>query len=116
MTPAIPAQPGQTKKGDVEYERKDVRDIMMICEPKIGRREVLVTEHRTKQDFAHCMNHIFDMYPDATKVRVVMDNLNTHTKAALYEAFPAEKARQIARKLEFHYLCPVGTHPNMVAG
>ena len=99
----LPAQPGITARHDAEYCRNGVRDLMMICEPKRGWRDVLVMEHRTKIDFAHCMQHIVQCYPDAKVVRVVLDNLNTHKTASLYEAFPPEEARAIARKLEFHH-------------
>lgn len=82
----IPVQPGAPAKYDVDYQRKGVRDIMMICEPKRGFREVLITERRTKKEFAHCMDHIVEPYPDAQKIIAVLDNLNTpplhqHTKA-----------------------------------
>ena len=83
---------------------------MMICEPKRGWRDVLIMQRRTKIDFAHAMRHIVECYPDAEVIRVVLDNLNTHKTASLYEAFPPEEARAIARKLEFHYT------PSMAAG
>ena len=99
----LSARPGRLAHQDTEYCRNGVRNLMMICKPKRGRREVLVMEHRTKIDFAHCMRHIAQCYPDAEIVRVVLDNLNTHKMASLYEAFPPDEARAIARKLEFHY-------------
>lgn len=99
----IPPQPGTPARQDTEYQRNGVRDLMMICEPKRGWREVLVMERRTKVEFAHCMRHIVQCYPEAKVIRVVLDNLNTHKPASLYEAFPPEEARAIARKLEFHY-------------
>ena len=83
---------------------------MMICEPKRGWRDVLIMQRRTKIDFAHAMRHIVECYPDAEVIRVVLDNLNTHKTASLYEAFAPEEARAIARKLEFHYT------PSMAAG
>jgi transposase len=76
---------------------------MMVCEPKQGFRHVEITDRRTKIDFAHSMQHVADRYPEASVIRVVLDNLNTHKMASLYEAFPAEQARNLARKLEFHY-------------
>ena len=100
---AIPAQPGHPAREDTEYQRNGVRNLMMFCEPRRGWREVLVMERRTKIEFAHCMRHLVEAYPDAEVIRVVLDNLNTHTPASLYEAFPPEEARAIARKLEFHY-------------
>jgi hypothetical protein len=99
----IPAEPGSPARYDTEYERKGVCDLMMICEPKRGFRQVDITDRRTKIDFAHSMKHIADLYPDASVIRVVLDNLNTHKMASLYEAFPAEQARTLARRLEFHY-------------
>ena len=99
----LSARPGRLAHQDTEYCRNGVRNLMMICKPKRGWREVLVMEHRTKIDFAHCMRHIAQCYPDAEIVRVVLDNLNTHKMASLYEAFPPDEACAIARKLEFHY-------------
>jgi hypothetical protein len=76
---------------------------MMICEPKRGFRQVDITARRTQLACAHRMKHSAELYPDATVIRVVLDNLNTHKVASLYEAFPAEQARALARQLEFHY-------------
>ena len=83
-----PPQPGTPARQDTEYQRNGVRDLMMICEPKRGVRDVLVMERRTKIEFAHCMRHIVELYPAAESIRVVLDNLNTHKLASLYEAFP----------------------------
>lgn len=99
----LPPEPGQPTRYDTEYERKGVCDLMMICEPKRGFRQVDVTDRRTKVEFAHSMKHIAGLYPEATVIRVVLDNLNTHKMASLYEAFPAAQARELARRLEFHY-------------
>jgi hypothetical protein len=99
----LPVQPGAPRRVDREYERRGVRELMMFCEPKRGWREVLIMARRTKREFAHCMRHLVERYPDADVIRVVLDNLNTHTKASLYEAFAPEEARAIARKLEFHF-------------
>jgi hypothetical protein len=109
----IPAQPGRPARQDTEYRRNGVRDLMMICEPKRGWRQVLVMERRTKIEFAHCMRHIVQCYPEAEVVRVVLDNLNTHKMASLYEAFPPDEARAIARKLEFHYTPKHGSWLNI---
>jgi len=111
----VPAGPGQPARHDVEYPRKGVRDLMMICEPKRGFREVMVTARRTKVDFARCMKRVVELYPDAEVVRVVVDNLNTHTAGSLYEAFPPEQARALARKLEFHYTPKHGSWLNIAA-
>jgi hypothetical protein len=99
----IPVEPSTTARYDTEYERKGVCDLMMICEPKQGFRHVEITDRRTKIEFAHSMKQIADRYPAASVIRVVLDNLNTHKVASLYEAFPAEQARNLARRLEFHY-------------
>ncbi|MGB9148854.1 MAG: transposase, partial [Burkholderiales bacterium] len=72
----IPAEPGSPARYDTEYERMGVCDLMMICEPKRGFRQVDITDRRTKIEFAHCMKHIADLYPDASVIRVVLDNLN----------------------------------------
>ena len=85
----------------------------MICEPKRGLRAALITERRTKIEFAQSMRHIVELYPDAEVVRVVLDNLNTHTPAALYSVFSPEEARRITRKLEFHYTPKHGSWLNM---
>lgn len=109
----IPAEPGTPARYDTEYERKGVCDLMMICEPKRGFRYVSITDRRTKIEFAHCMKQIAELYPDADIIRVVLDNLNTHKVASLYEAFPAEQARSLARRLEFHYTPKHGSWLNI---
>ncbi len=109
----LSARPGRPAHQDTEYCRNGVRNLMMICKPKRGWREVLVMERRTKIDFAHCMQHIAQCYPDAEIVRVVLDNLNTHKMASLYEAFPPDEACAIARKLEFHYTPKHGSWLNI---
>lgn len=113
VRPPEPPAPGKPAREDTEYERMGVRDLMMICEPKRGFREVLVTERRTKIEFAQSMRHITERYPDATVIRVVLDNLNTHKVGSLYEAFPAEEARRIAQRLEFHYTPKHGSWLNI---
>jgi len=109
----IPVEPGAPARYDTEYERKGVCDLMMICEPKQGFRQVDITDRRTKIDFAHSMKHVDELYPEASVIRVVLDNLNTHKVASLYEAFPAEQARTLARKLEFHYTPKHGSWLNI---
>lgn len=101
---ALPARAGTVERFDYEYERNGVRNLFMFCCPKRGWRHVAVTEHRTMEDFAHQMKWLVDEgFPTAERVRVVMDNLNTHKPASLYETFAPEEARRILRKLEFHY-------------
>ena len=102
--PPMPAAPGQPRREDYEYRREGTRNLFLACEPLAGWRHVEVTQRRTKEDFAHQMRWLVDeAYPDIAVVRVVLDNLNTHCKASLYEAFPADEARRIAKRLEFHY-------------
>jgi len=100
----IPAAPGQPEKVDSEYERNGVADVFMIFEPLAGIRETLVSETRNSVDFAHTLQFVVDgMYPNAPKITLVTDNLNTHTPASLYKAFPPEEARKIISKIEWHY-------------
>lgn len=99
-----PAKPGQPVRYDYEYCREGTCNLFMFFQPLAGWRHVKVTPQRTKQDFAYCMQDLgLVLFPQATKIRLVVDNLNTHTPAALYETFPPEQARRLVRKLEFHY-------------
>lgn len=110
----IPAQPGQVRRYDYEYERNGTANLFVMCQPLAGWRSVKTTERRTKIDFAHCMKDLVDIhFPDAEMIRVVLDNLNTHTPGALYEAFEPKEARRILRKLEFHYTPKHGSWLNM---
>jgi transposase len=109
----LPLEPGQPARYDVEYQRNGVRNLLMMCEPKRGTREVLVTKTRNKIDFAHAMKHLVEKYASAEVIRVVLDNLNTHKIASLYEAFPADEARALAKKLEFHYTPKHGSWLNI---
>lgn len=109
----LPAQPNQPVRYDVEYRRNGVRNLLMICEPKRGTREVLVTKTRNKIDFAQAMQHLAQTYASAEVIRVVLDNLNTHKIASLYEAFPPHEARALAKKLEFHYTPKHGSWLNI---
>ncbi len=104
VRPAEPAGPGRPARVDYEYERNGTANLFVVVDPAAGRRHVTVTERRTKADFAAQMKALCDdLYPDADRVRVVLDNLNTHTHGALYEAFAPDEARRLAAKLEFHY-------------
>jgi hypothetical protein len=99
-----PPRPGQPARSDYEYRRGGTANVFLCCQPQAGWRHVTVTERRTKQDFAQQMRELVDVhYPAATVIRVVLDNLNTHTGGALYEAFPPAEAWRLLRKLEFHY-------------
>ena len=99
----LPAQPGRPQRYDDAYERNGTRHLLLFVEPQAGRRQVQVTVQRTKRDCAHAMQwRVDDGYPEATVMRVVLDNLNTHKIASLYEAFEPAEARRIAKKLEWH--------------
>ena len=110
----IPARPGQIARCDYEYRRKGTRNLFLFFEPLVGQRHIEVRQRRTKQDFAHCMQWLADVaYPDVDCIDVILDNLNTHTYGALYEAFEPAEARRIARKLTFHYTPRHGSWLNM---
>ena len=112
--PPRPAVPGRIAQYDYEYERNGVRNLFLFFEPLAGWRHIEVTERRTKLDWAHCMKELVDeFYPNAERIRVVMDNLNTHNPAALYEAFKPQEARRLLNKLEFHYTPKHGSWLNM---
>ena len=120
--PPLPAQPGLPQRQDYEYRREGTRNLFLACEPLAGWRHVAVTERRTMQDFAQQMRWLVDeAYPEVPVVRVVLDNpvsstgqaLNTHRVASLYETFPAQEARRIAKRLEFHYTPKHGSWLNM---
>lgn len=97
-------RPGRPQRYDYEYERRGTANVFMAVEPLGGWRHVAVTGRRTKVDFAAQMQQLVDVhYPAAERIRVVMDNLNTHKPASLYEAFPPAEARRLLRRLEFHY-------------
>jgi DDE superfamily endonuclease len=111
----LPLRPGQPERFDYEYRREGVANLFVAFQPLRGWRHVEVTERRTAIDFAAQMQALVDVYfPTADVIRVVVDNLNTHTPAALYEAFEPAEARRIAAKLEFHYTPKHGSWLNMV--
>jgi len=110
----LPAEPGQPERFDHENERKGTANLFMISEPLLGWRTVQVTERRTAKDLAEVLRWLVeDLHEEAEKVVVVMDNLNTHKLASLYEAFPPEQARRIAEKLEIHHTPKHGSWLNM---
>jgi transposase len=110
----LPMEPGRVKRRDYEYERGGVVNLFMFCEPLGGRRWVDVTERRTKMDWAHQIKELVDLrYPEAERIVLVMDNLNTHTPASLYEAFDPAEAKRLANKLEIHYTPKHGSWLNM---
>ena len=104
MRESIPATSGSVKKVDYEYRRNGVVNFFMMVEPLAGVRHVEVTDTRTRVDFAHCMKKLVDeYYPDAKKIVLVMDNLNIHSIASLYEAYEPAEALRLAKKLEIHH-------------
>ncbi len=101
---AVPAAPGRPAREDSEYVRHGVANLFMVFEPLGGKRQVKVTERRTQRDWAECVREVVDgMYPQAERIVLVMDNLNTHSPASLYEAFAPAEAKRIADKLEIHH-------------
>jgi hypothetical protein len=111
---ALVACAGRGARHDYEYERNGTANLFIVCEPLAGWRHLSVTERRTKLDWAHCIKELVDVhYPDAERIVVVMDNLNTHTPSALYEAFAPSEARRIYEKLEIHYTPKHGSWLNM---
>jgi hypothetical protein len=110
----IPCEPGKPVRVDDEYVRNGVAEIFMEVEPLAGKRHVEITEHRTRKDWASQIKQMLnERYPDAIKVRLVMDNLNTHNIASLYETFEPEEARCLAERLEIHYTPKHGSWLNM---
>lgn len=110
----IAAQPGVPERVDYEYERNGTANLFMICEPMVGWRRVEVTQHRTAIDYAHLLKTLVDLdYPDAAKITVVQDNLNTHSPASLYKAFEPEEAQRILQRLEFCQTPKHGSWLNM---
>ena len=110
----LPAKAGQPTRYDYEYSRHGTRNLLLCCEPLRGYRHVAVTEQRTMQDFARQVKWLVDEgYPEADVIRVVLDNLNTHKPASLYETFAPAEARRILRKLEFHHTPKHGSWLNI---
>ena len=110
----LPAAPGQPARVDYEYERKGTANLFMVFEPLTGHRQVKVTERRTAVDFAYVIQELVDVqYPQAEKIVLVLDNLNTHTPASLYEAFAPAEARRVMERLEIHHTPKHGSWLNM---
>ena len=110
----IPCKPGKPKRIDDEYVRNGVVQIFMEVEPLAGKRHVTITQHRTRKDWAWQIKQMLDeRYPDAIQVRMVMDNLNTHNIASLYETFEPQEARRLANRLDIHYTPKHGSWLNM---
>jgi hypothetical protein len=109
-----PARPGQPARYDYEYVRNGVSNLFMMFEPHAARREVKATARRTAVDFAHCLRDLAEThYPDAEKIVMVMDNLNTHSLASLYAAYEPGLARRLAERFEIHYTPKHGSWLNM---
>ena len=112
---SLASKPGKPERVDSEYERRGTAHVLLAFEPLKGRREISVTERRRKQEFAQMMRYLAEtVYPDADRIRLVVDNLNTHSPAAFYELFPAEQARHLSKKIEFVYTPTHGSWLNMV--
>ncbi len=114
VLPPLPPAPGYPERVDYEYERLGTANLFFFVEPLSGWRHVEMTEQRTKIDYAHCIRWLVDsVYPDAQSIRIVQDNLNTHTPAALYEAYAPAEARRILQRVEFHDTPKHGSWLNM---
>jgi hypothetical protein len=112
--PPRPVRPGRPARVDYEYEREGVVNLFLFCAPLDGQRWVTVTDHRTKADWALQVKELVDVrFPEAERIRLVMDNLNTHTPGSLYEVFPPAEAKRLADKLEIHHTPKHGSWLNI---
>lgn len=110
----LPMEPGQPERFDTEYRRNGTRNLFIFFQPLAGWRHIKVTQRRTKIDYAQCLKELVDVhFPEAEVIRVVQDNLNTHSPATLYEAFAPAEAKRILDRLEFHYTPKHGSWLNM---
>src|SRR5215475_3567053 len=111
----IPAAPGRIERYDCEYQRNGTANLFVFLDVNRSWRKVKVTERRAAEDFAACMRELTDVYyPKAERIRLVLDNLSTHSAGALYQTFPADEARRVLRRLEFHYVPKHASWLNMV--
>jgi hypothetical protein len=114
VRPPLPPAPGRPQRVDPEYAREGVVNVFLVCEPLRGWREVRVSDQRTRLDWAACVQELTDVYyPAAEKIVMVMDQLNTHSPASLYESFAADEAKRLADRLEIHYTPKHGSWLNM---
>ncbi len=114
VVPPLPLTPQHGIREDYEYVRRGTANLFIVCEPLRGWRHLTVTERRTKVDWAQCIKELADVhYPDAEKIVLVMDNLNTHTPASLYEAFTPAEAKRLTDRFEIHYTPKHGSWLNM---
>ena len=112
---ARPPKPGRPARYDYEYERKGTCNLFGCFEPLRNWRHLRPTEHRKSEDFALCMQHLVDvLFPEADEVQVVLDNLSTHSPAALYKTFEPDEALRILKRIRFHYTPKHGSWLNMV--
>ncbi len=110
----LPPAPGHPARHDPEYARNGVANLFLVTEPLRGWRQVRVSEQRTRIDWAHCVKDLVDVhYPDAERIVLVMDQLNTHSPASLYEAFPPAEAKRLTARLEIHYTPKHGSWLNI---
>lgn len=104
VRPPLPVRPGTPRREDYEYQRQGMANLFMVFEPLAGIRQVAVTERKTNQDFARLIRRLVDeWYPQAEKIVLVLDNLSTHSPAALYETFAPAESRRLVERLEIHY-------------
>jgi len=114
VRPPLPMEPHKPQRIDEHYERRGTRNLFLACEPMRGWRHLQVTERRTKIDWAHFIRELVDRhYPQAEKIVLVMDNLNTHQPSSLYEAFQPAEAKRIWDRLEIHYTPKHGSWLNI---
>lgn len=110
----LPVAPGRPARQDYEYKRGGVADVFMVFEPLVGKRYIEITDQRRREEWAQVMRKVSDeLYPQAEKIVVVMDNLNTHTPAAFYQVFEPGEARRLVERFEFHYTPKHGSWLNM---
>lgn len=113
VTEPLPPEPGVPQRVDYHYKRNGVCNILCAVEPAAGMRMVRITEHRTRQDYAGFMKELSELYPHAKKIRLVQDNLNTHSGGSFYETYDAETAHKLANRFEYHYTPKKGSRLNM---
>ena len=114
VRPSLPPIPGHPARFDTEYERNGVANLFLVCAPLLGWRQIAVTERRTRVDWAEMIRELVDVYfPAAERIVLVLDNLNTHAPASLYEAFPPAEAKRLWDKLEIHYTPKHGSWLNI---
>lgn len=114
VRPPLPAHPGQPAREDTEYARAGTANLFLACAPHLGWRQITVTQQRTGVDFAHAVRELVDgAFPTAERIVLVLDNLNTHRPASLYQAFPPQEARRILERIEWHFTPTHGSWLNI---